>query len=839
MGLSGATSTVVGITNDATHVVAIVRAVRFVAEKTAINQEQRMLPQTVAIPLSLSNLIPFSDELDQWTFTSGGSLGNLTTVTNEVGFDPFGGAATDEIGHTLEAPARNIRAEARQNIIPTKINTDYNVSVYSKQNPVPDNATHLHLSVTGGGIPSPNIAYDMRDGGTNIAGGQATNIAISTEDQGFYRCSFAMNSGPNTVLTVRMTPAVGSAASQDTLDSDVPHSLWWVGMQFTEGSTLKPYQGTSGVVNSFNPTVVGTVDDVDTDVTVSVPVMALTGNNVSLVTGQSDFLYPLLGTVRVGTFNYALDYPEAATDRLAMGLLDAVLLGGFFEGVQDSPSNDYLTRVEVSQSLLDNHQAAYGTTSDFYMGTYLIQMSANDQGNDELGAKCLAETGPNGTDWFLRNENGDVVINSGESPGSGGMTLLHGTATPDSLGRDFAEFYTDTRVTRDFLDLHAAAGIGVGMGGMNGWWDNFGVLIRKSGADPDQSGVNNDMQQWYNWDDPNHMSGVDENGEPRADAVGFVGAYRFSQRRGMERAITAYPGLLVGGNTNQWNHGAYSGPATNLPEIMREYRRIPGDGNDPGGNDREAYNHVGLSENNNWRPTELKDGYMRSHTLWTGVSSQNGNEWQESFNNIATPLLALESPGILFGEWIVDCLQNGTTVIGPPNRIIWPNIPKSGSAWNAERWGHATNAMCGAHHCCSGVIDQPTSTTGERRATPLFDEYGLINGSIDYGFGAGGTKLYRKWMGRPIDGPQLQARTGMLWWREFDNCLVVLNTNWDDTLPPITVIVANLPGGANEWMRFNGVQDPSWNNGNNASSNFTIPSIDAIFLVRRSWYENL
>ena len=42
----------------------------------------------------------------------------------------------------------------------------------------------------------------------------------------------------------------------------------------------------------------------------------------------SGTLFPLLGTVRIGTFNYAVkQHPQADLDRKAMGLMDAVLLG--------------------------------------------------------------------------------------------------------------------------------------------------------------------------------------------------------------------------------------------------------------------------------------------------------------------------------------------------------------------------------------------------------------------------------------------------------------------------------------------------------------------------------
>jgi hypothetical protein len=268
---------------------------------------------------------------------------------------------------------------------------------------------------------------------------------------------------------------------------------------------------------------------------------------------------------------------------------------------------------------------------------------------------------------------------------------------------------------------------------------------------------------------------------------------------------------------------------------MKEYRL---DANDT---ESKSFTNLGLSENNNWRPTELKDGYMRSHTLWTGVTSASGGTWQEAYNNIAMPRKRLSDPAIVEGEWVVDCLQDGVSPGSYPfSKTIWPNVPRTDSAWNAHRWGMITCWLCGAHYCCSGVIDETASTTGERRATPLFDEFGLINGSTDYGFGSSTTKLFYKWMGEAVDDMQVAARQGTyLWMREFDNALIIINTNHEDSDPDETVDVSALPGGATKWKRFAGVQDSAWNDGTDASSDFAIPSIDGIVLVDKAWYNAL
>jgi hypothetical protein len=597
------------------------------------------------------------------------------------------------------------------------------------------------------------------------------------------------------------------------------------GGSWPTGVTMSPF----GVITATTSVVEGTTAGITVNISdgINPPVTSPSFSVVISAVGTTT-LFPLLATMRIGTFNYSQSGALAADDRKAMGLMDAVLLGGFFGTPQDStpPPSSFISRTDVTQEILDAHFNAFGT-NDIYTFTYLIQMQTGTAG--AFGTKCQAELGPNGvngqTDWFYYDQGGNLVPAGGESPGGGFFINLSDEITLDSGGLNFCEWYTDNFVIPELLDVHDTAGIGVGEGGMNGWWDNLGIHMRKSGIDPDQNGSNNDMQDFFDPDNPAHVAA-----DP--GAVQFVGEYRKNQRSGLERAQAAYPGLVVGGNSNQYAQG-YTGPVSGVSHVMKEYRITEADINS------KAFQQVGFSENNNWRPTELKDGWMRSHTLWTGVSSAQGGSWQTSYNNIYMPTVTMTAPAIQFGEWIVDCLQNSTD--GPDGRPIWPNEPRSGSAWNAERWGHATNALCGAHHVSTGVIDQPTSTAAERRATALFDEHGLINGT-DYGFNNNGnvTKLYRKWMGAAVDPVQTTARQGTwLWMREFENCLVIINTNWDDTDPDETVDVSALPGGASKWKRFNGHQDSAWNDGTDASIDFDIPSIDAIFLVDKTWYNAL
>ena len=548
-------------------------------------------------------------------------------------------------------------------------------------------------------------------------------------------------------------------------------------------------------------------------------------------TPKTELEFPLLGTFRISGFNYTQSGELAEIDRKAMSLMDIVCLGGFFGTFQDlsNPGPNYLTRTEVTQDIL-NYRQVLLNDQDIYIITYVNQMETNF--DSHLGNKASSEVGPNGTDWWFRDSGGTLVGTAAESPSGDGFLNITDQVILDSLGRNYCDYYREYRVEGQLLDPHIDAGIKVGKGGINIFFDNLGIHFRKSKVDPDQDGNNDDMQNYYDPDNITHVTS-----QPKA--VQFIGEYRKNQRAAIEDAATTYPELAYGGNSNQYAQN-YSGPASSLigenhPYVMKEYRITESD------KASKMFSQIGLSENNNWRPTEDKGGWMRSHTLWTGVSSTSGGSWQHSYNNIAFATLNLSSPNsseipLVFGEWTIDCLQDPTA--GPGGKNIYPNTPKADTAYNAHRWAMATCMLCSAHYACSGVDDRPTSTAGERRNTVLFDEFGLINGSVDYGFGSGTTKLYHKWMGRAVDPIQVAPRMGThLWMRQFENCLVINNTNWDDSDPDEIVVVADLPGGP--WKRFEGVQDRAWNNGSDVIDNFAMPSIEAIFLVNKAWYDAL
>ena len=253
-----------------------------------------------------------------------------------------------------------------------------------------------------------------------------------------------------------------------------------------------------------------------------------------------------------------------------------------------------------------------------------------------------------------------------------------------------------------------------------------------------------------------------------------------------------------------------------------------------GGDDTKTHLTLGFSENNSRFTGGSTSGAARSGVGSDGNKrTTGGGNWQKAFNNAYLPSIALQFPALLMFRWRVQCLQGSTN--GPGGQAIYPNTPASNSEWPLFRWSFANSSMTNSTYCCSG-IRVGSSNTGVGKNTPIFEEFGLISGSVDYGLGTGSTKLFRKWMGADVSGIQTEAKADGSWRREFTNCLVIANPSLDNS---ITIDVSEFPGGSSEWKRFNGTQDSSTNDGTDASSDFTLNKIDAIFLVRKSWYDAL
>jgi len=148
------------------------------------------------------------------------------------------------------------------------------------------------------------------------------------------------------------------------------------------------------------------------------------------------------------------------------------------------------------------------------------------------------------------------------------------------------------------------------------------------------------------------------------------------------------------------------------------------------------------------------------------------------------------------------------------------NNPQAGSAFNLARWAMVSTMLD------DGYIGISMSSPRQYGTAIHFDEYGTIN--------TGTTGLSKGWLGQPISAPQRVAWTGTLWKREFENGIVIINTNNDETNGGTTVPVTSGtdPIGAGIFKRITGSQDPGVNNGSIVNSNFTLSPIDAIVLER-------
>jgi hypothetical protein len=525
--------------------------------------------------------------------------------------------------------------------------------------------------------------------------------------------------------------------------------------------------------------------------------------------------WPKLGQVRFGNKNNGQTGTLSETDRIAMGQFDATLLGGFFGSDIDSasPGPDWIAREQITKEIVD---AAPDQSDLPYVFTYMNQMEGGD------ATKIANEVGPNGTDWYFRNSSGAIV-----STGFGDMINITLQVTPDADGKRYPEWYVDNTCQALLIDPHIVNGYGVGKGGINGWWDNIGVKVRKSAVDPDQNGTNNDMGDWFDADTASHMSGVDQYGAPRADAVGFVTEYRQQQRDALDKMANNNPGFVVGGNTNQW---------TDTPDtkIIKEYRVDTNNLASP------AFVGTGMSENNTWHPS----GFPRSGIWGNGDYVGAGGTYSASYNNIALISVSpgMSPPGILFAEFDVACIVNN--VKGPGGLPVWDHEPDASANYDIFRMGFVMAALADAYISISGnLINSGVAgpNSGRRGATVFFEEYGLIGGSINYGWGTGSSKLFRHWMGKATQDPITLGSSAInadgSYSRTFEHCIVIGNPQTNPSVAAITIDVSALDGGP--YTSIIGTQDPVVNNGADITSDFALKSADARIFPLKSWYDAL
>jgi hypothetical protein len=523
--------------------------------------------------------------------------------------------------------------------------------------------------------------------------------------------------------------------------------------------------------------------------------------------------FPLLGTSRIGNSNLYQDDTLAVIDRQAIGSLDASLLmglGGNTSTDQTPPPSGWIARTNATREILNANAA-----NEHYLFTYFNAGETSDGG--EQAAYLDAVVGPNGWDGWLRNVSGDRVSTW---PNNYGVNCSNYVQADPVTGWRYMEWYADRRIQQDYIDVHEAAGIKIGgAGGINFNLDNFQLHINRSGCDWDNNiGGNDNAREYY---DPEYAPHV------AADPIAVI-AYS-GQRANLMKAANLikdrYPNILFAPNTNTWqqrpsNNGEESDIGS-LRNCILEYRF----NGDPNTGDV----HGGFSENNTFNDPLA---WPRTAVAADGTTHARGpsaGSWIRSYCNIYQSIRLSREPKIVFYAGLIECLTSGTVGAGGQT-LFSPVVHPTGSAWNLARWMAVTSWLCGAYFSPEGVV-VGTESQGRARSTPIFDFFGLTNTST--------TKLYRKWMGAAVDGVQTAARWGTLWGREFDNAFILLNPNNDDTDPPVTFTTSQLPGGASEWMNYQGFDDTTVCDGSYLGATEDIASIDARIWVRRSWYEAL
>ncbi len=191
-----------------------------------------------------------------------------------------------------------------------------------------------------------------------------------------------------------------------------------------------------------------------------------------------------------------------------------------------------------------------------------------------------------------------------------------------------------------------------------------------------------------------------------------------------------------------------------------------------------------------------------------GTPNPSGfGSWQLSYNGYVQNILSTSAPNLCTMDWRVN--------IGPTNDELNPG---AGTVFNLARWGMVTTLLDDGFFALN-------SGGSNYRSAPLLDETGLIN--------AGTTGLSKGWLGQPFDPPQRTARDGVIWWRRYDNGIVIINTNNGQTGSTGSANVnISLFGGAGIYKRITGSQDSGFNDGSVVNADFSLNQIDAIVLEK-------
>ena len=518
--------------------------------------------------------------------------------------------------------------------------------------------------------------------------------------------------------------------------------------------------------------------------------------------------YPKTATPRTGAPNWGQDGALAATDRIAIGLMDACSLTGFGTSFMDTtpPANNWISRTQVSQEIIDANPD--GSNYLFYYENHM-----ETGANGSLKAQYLdAQTGPNGSDGWCRDQNG-VQFSWGFGIGTNNSNFVQA----DSNGQHYPEWHADNIIQVELIDPHIAAGVKIGgKGGVNAMFDNVQLHSNKSGCDWDQNGSKDNTETKYDPENAQHVAD-----DPVA-VIAYSG-FRENSLKGVKRYESNNPGSIALINSNQHSE-EHRGAVADLRSAILEYR-LSGD--------TETYDfHSGFSEQN---ANNVASQSPRSGVGSNGLNRGQSGTWQAMYNNVYQSVRLAKEPKVVFLGIGTECLSGATN--GPAGRAIWPNIPDPASAWNMARWGFATACIAGAYYAPAGV-QIGTQRSGTVQSTPLFEFMGLINGSVDYGFGSGVTKLFRHWMGTRTAAIPTEALVSTIWVGYWENCVLVLNSDNNEANSDYSLDTSLLTGGP--YKQYLGdTQNTSVHNGADIGATLVCPPIDAHILVDKTWYDGL
>jgi len=491
--------------------------------------------------------------------------------------------------------------------------------------------------------------------------------------------------------------------------------------------------------------------------------------------------FPRVSFDMIGNFDAYLVAAPGPALRTNLGLADYVNLRMSADGPWDNGDNSYLSRQEMYDDLITSNP-------NIYISEYTDVIEHRLNGTH--ASKVFTETGPTGAatywdaendeepynstgdpvnDWWLRNKDGDKYIVFTTGAGDSFGINITDYTTVDGNGDRYPQYFGKYILAESLYITTPKDG---NPGSVGIYSDVMRYNYKASNIDWDGDGVNEDAED--DWDD----------GGPGEEAA-------TKWREGHEAYLDVFrdehTGINTGGNISEHARGNNATDMSFLPYVYDEY-----------------YQKIQIGHVQN---SSLPTNHPRSRVFSDGTQNPlNTGSWQQAYNAYVQAMLSTAEPHLCTMDWRVD-LDDGY------------NPTSSGSVLNLARWGFATVLMD------NGFFALNKGNQNYRR-TPLMDETGLIN--------TGTTGLSKGWLGQPIDAVQRTPQQSTnIWWREFDNGLVILNTDNDDAGSATSVTVSGLPGGATEWKRITGSQDSTWNDGSNVTADFDLAQIDAIILERR------